>query len=440
MKEAFPNRLAGAYYGYVILPYTPEGSTANFERVLASPYIDYMRATTVGYNLTDGLHRHLHSVFRHYGKLSSIEADIRTHVGILHKNSEPEFTCKTPEETTATVRKVMGNSFLYGTGAHFVDFGRDFRWFNCPEALTTIHRGIEIWQKLFAEPPVCDSDIAVILDPMEVTRQGYPDFYKNYPLMNAMTTNPLQSLSFSGLSYDFLSPEDYLAGTHDYKAVVFLNNYSVNGDMRKALLAKLRRPGHLAVWNYAPGIISEKGFSNESMSELTGISLKAKYDKLPFAFKLTDGGGKIGPRENNKDLLISPRVYCDDSATEILGRYEDDQSPALVRKQLADGSTAVFAGVPVCTPELWAGLLSPVCHAYSFPGVFVRANSKLLQIHTQGGISPVRLPRRATEITDLFTGKTIAIKTDRFILKADTPFTWLLEIKTDGPPLKGEEK
>ncbi|MEI8244493.1 MAG: hypothetical protein WCI51_01615 [Lentisphaerota bacterium] len=418
IKEALPNRLAGVYYGYMLLSYTPEGYTANFERVLASPYIDYMRATVKKMEDRKGeagaiLPRNLASTFHRYGKLSSLEADIHPH--------------KTPEENIARLRQYLSNSLLFGYGVHFIDFGHETRWFNRPEKLTTIYQGIKIWKQIFDEAPVPASDIAAIIDPKALTRQGYPDMRMTNPLTNAMTVNVLEPLSFSGLTYDFLSPEDYLTSTHDYKGVVFLNSYSVNGELRKALLAKLRRPGHLAVWNYAPGIISENGFSDESMSELTGLGLKAEYDKLPFEFKLLDSGKRIGA-----DAKISPRVYCNDSSAEVLGRYVDDQTPALVRKHLADGSTAVFAGVPVSDPDLWGKLLSPPCHAYSLPGIIVRTNSKLLQIHVlKGGVYPIRLPHVAAKVTDLFTGKTIASDTDNFELKADTPFTWLLEVKTD---------
>ena len=119
VKKYFPGRLAGAFYGYMQLGYTPEGSTANFEPLLKSPYIDYLNGTTVGYNLTDGLHRIMSVPLRKYGKFTSIEADIRTHLG-----GEKQWRCKTPEETRSTVIKVIGNSLFHGCGYHIVDFGK----------------------------------------------------------------------------------------------------------------------------------------------------------------------------------------------------------------------------------------------------------------------------------------------------------------------------
>lgn len=83
VKRYFPGRLAGAFYGYMQLGYTPEGSTANFEPLLKSPYIDYLNGTTVGYNLTDGLHRIMNVPLRKNGKFTSIEADIRK-IGRAH--------------------------------------------------------------------------------------------------------------------------------------------------------------------------------------------------------------------------------------------------------------------------------------------------------------------------------------------------------------------
>ena len=442
-KEALPGRLVGSYYGYTILSYEPEGSTAFFEKVLKSPCIDYLWATTRGYNLTDGLPRHLFSVFRRYGKLSMIEGDIRTHKG--KGEAEVQWLCRTPEETRATFQKLIGNTFFYGCGYEAPDFGKRKKWFDCPEALGPMAQGIKIWRELFKAPPAQNCDAAVIMDPNQIWKQGHPFYGKTFPFSDALLTFPLQTLNFSGVPYDLMALEDYLESKHPYKAVIFLNQFEITPVQRKALLKKLRRSGVTAIWNYAPGLLAPEGYSDKAMKELTGIDLKYADSPKPFAVKLTDGGTMrlFGLSAAYKE---SPRVSAHDPKAEVLGRYADDNSGALVRKVLPGGGVSVFAGLPVNEPAVWAALLKKAgCHAYTEPGFLVKRNSRLLMVFSgkntnipwesrimkgrlsQKGEVEVTLPFKAKTVTDRFTGKVICKDAAKFTLKAGEPCTWLME-------------
>ena len=119
-----------------------------------------------------------------------------------------------------------------------------------------------------------------------------------------------------------------------------------------------------------------------------------------------------------------------------------------MRKQLEDGSIAVFAGLPVNNPHIWAELLRTAgCHAFTEPGFYVRSNSRLLQVFSgknanippesrimkgylsQSGSVTVRLKKKAKTVTDCFTGEVIARDAESFTLKSNQPHTWLMEIE-----------
>ena len=442
VKRYFPGRLAGAYHGYMLLGYTPEGSTANFEPLLKSPCIDYLMGTTVGYNLTDGLHRNMSVSLRRYGKFTSIEADIRTHLG-----GEAQWRCKTPEETCATITKVIGNSLFHGCAYHLCDFGREKKYFLCKEILEPVRRGIALWERFYREPPENASDTVVVLDPDQIWMQGYAVYNENNPIGHGLMSHTLQTLTFSGYSFDWMTLNDFLAEKKNYRAVIFLNQFSLSPEQRRLLLKKLRQPGVTAIWNCAPGIVGSAGYSDESMKELTGLSLKYKMEKSRFLARQTNGRSLM-LHLNGKRWMGSPRVFSADAGAEILARYEDDGTPALVRRKLADGSTAVFSGIPINDSLLWAELLAGAgCHAYTRPGFFVRRNSKLLMVYSgKGGkVAPessvskpyislsgqavVKLEKTARQVTDLFTGKVIARDTAQFTLKSEQPHTWLLKIE-----------
>lgn len=226
VKDALPGALVGAYHGYVILGYTPEGSTARFGRILKSPYIDYFYATTMGYNLVDGLFRDLVNPIRAAGMFSSIEGDVRTHVGL--GQAEEKWRCKSPAETRSTVGKFVANALIQGTGWHVVDFGNAFRtrWFDCPEALEPLAAGIRTWERHYAAGDIRqDADVALVIDPDDFWRNGTPNFddpAKGVACSKTVyerLTQPLQALNLSGYAYDIYGPEDFKAAPKDYRAV-----------------------------------------------------------------------------------------------------------------------------------------------------------------------------------------------------------------------------
>jgi hypothetical protein len=442
VKTYFPGRLAGAFHGYMLLGYTPEGSTAYIDELLKSPYIDYMNGTTVGYNLTDGINRILTAPLRKRNKFTSIEADIRTHLG-----GEKKWRCKTPEETRATVTKVIGNSLFYGCGYHIVDFGKNKKYFLCKEALEPIKNSISLWKKYFNQPMKYASDVAVIVDPNQIWMQGSAVLYQNNPFGHGVMSHTLQTLTFSGYSYDWMSLEDYLETNHKYKAVIFLNCFSISKEKQAKLLKKLRQKGITAIWNFAPGISTPSGYSNKAMKELTGLDLN--YSLEQRLFKAKQNNGKTLKMFLKGDTWkASPRVYSVDKNAQVLARYVDDNTPALVSKKFSDQSTTVFSGIPINDSLLWAKLLSKAgCHAFTTPGFFVRRNNKLLMVYSgKGGkVAPessvsipyisqtgkvvVTLEKEAKKVIDVFTGKVVAQNVKQFTLESSKPHTWVLEIQ-----------
>ena len=453
VKTSLPGRLSGAYHGYVVLSYNPEGSTARCEEILASPYVDMLFATTRGYNLTDGLHRHLHSLCHRYGKLSTIEGDIRTHICYRHGQSMAHWSCKTPAETRATYSKIVANSFMYGSGYHIVAFNAYTNintktlWTDCPETLEPVAAGVKAWERLFASPPEKSADIAVVLDADEVWRDGHPAYWPSSRTADNLVVYPLQTLNFCGYAYDLLSPEDYASSTRDYKAVVFLNAFHVSDSMRRRLIARTHKKGVCAIWNFAPGIQGDNGFSSEAMTELTGISLKFRREPLPVDAK-NDVGGIYRFWQAPAGYREGPRVYADDPAAKVSQRWIDDGTAAFVTKDLPCGAKAVFAGVPTRSAKAWAKLFEEAgCHAFTKPGFLVRRNSGLLEVFSgkdctippesavqkgqidQSGVCEVRLERKYGLVRDVLTGEVVARDTDRFTLKSETPALWLLETK-----------
>lgn len=463
VKEAFPGALVGAFAGYSILGYDPPGANSGcLDRLLASPDFDFLYGTTRGYHLTDGLQRHIHSRFRHYGKLSSSEGDIRPYMAFESGEGEFCWSTRTPAESRAAMMKLVCNTFFNGNGFHTVTFGNP-AWFDAPEMLDPLVGGQKVWKRLFDAPPELSADVAVIFDNEPTWKEGHPRFYPTSHMFDNLVTYPLQTLNFSGYAYDLYAPADFATCKRDYKAVVFLNTFEANGTLRAAA-KRARQAGSTVMWCYAPGLQAPKGFSRETMREVTGLDLDFTRKPVKLEGCLTDGQDYSfrtfarswtplrGPRwrPDRIDSLApdSPRVWCRETDVEKLATWNDDQTVSQARKVLADGSTAVFLGASCHSCVQWMELLRKAgCHAFTRPGFYVRRNSRLLMVASCRGASipqecsvmagqidqfgsvEVKLEKNAKTVTDAFTGEVVACDTDRFTLESPEMRVWLLEIE-----------
>ena len=439
VKRADPRLIVGVYYGYLYhMAFPPEGQVLRFDKVLASPNVDFMSSP---FNY-DGASRHVggdfqpRSVsdpFKLHGKLMMYEADTRTHIAGL--KAPCSSMCHDAAESTAVLRGNIARGFLDGGGVQFLEF--DARrgkqcWFNHPELWRTFREALELWQKLWdASAPDPAAQVAVVLSPEELVRQGYPTREFQLLCIPNLIDNPTHALLRSGATCDFLTLRGFLESPHEYKTVVLLNVFSPSPEERRQLAKKLRRRGVTAIWNYAPGLVTEHGYDEKAMSDLCGITLRARREKLPMAATLYDGS-KLTPMRFKAPWLESPRCYADDPRAEVLGRYDHTPEPAVALKRLDDGSTAVFCGMPGITPHFWQLLwqkigVSPLAE----PGKLVVAgNARHLMVHTgKAGEFEIGLPSGKTAATELFTRQKFRCENGRITLKAPGATTWFLELE-----------
>ena len=276
----------------------------------------------------------------------------------------------------------------------------------------------------------------MIYNPAEFRHHG--PAIRSLPFMVEIKYTCVTSLYKSGYSFDLMSLNDFLASKHKYKNVIFLNVFTVNKKIMQLLKQKVRGKGVTAFWTYAPGLVAESGFFEKNMEELTSIKLAARWEKLPLSIKLENNNKiQVGGRSKETPIcLMSPRVYCIDNKVEVLGRYIDDHTAGLVRKRLPDGSIAIFTGVPFTNVTFWDWLLKDIDHSYVANGTVVRANSKLVMVHSKdSGTREVKLRKRANVIIDIFNKKIIAQNTDKFSFDDDLNTTSLFYYGDDAKEL-----
>lgn len=439
VKRADPRLIVGAYYGYLYhMAFPPEGQVLRFDKVLSSPNVDFLSSP---FNY-DGLSRHVggdfqpRSVsdpFRTHGKLMFYEADTRTHIAGL--NAPCSSMCHDAKESVAVLRGNIARAFLDGGGVQFLEFDarRDRQcWFNHPEIWRTFRQSLELWQKLWdASMPDPAAQVAVVVSPEELVRHGYPTREFQLLCIPNLIDNPTHALLRSGVTCDFLTLRGFLESPREYKTVVLLNVFGPSPEERRQLMAKLRRKGVTAVWNYAPGLVTDQGHDENAMSELCGITLRARREKLPMAATLTDGA-KLTPKFGKTPWQEDPRCYADDPQAETLAVYDRTTEPAVALKRLDDGSTAVFCGTPGIAPHFWRLLWKKlgVPTLTEREGVVAAGNARHLMVHTgKAGEFEVALPPGRTAATELFTGRRFQGESGKLKLNAPGAATWFLELE-----------
>ena len=342
---------------------------------------------------------------------------------------EKSWAFKTPEETRSGIRKVMCNALMQGGAAHFNP--HDYLYhdrFNCPEVYESIEDGIKIWERLFRETPPSEvEEVVAVWDETSKILQGCPIYWMNRPY-KSLLSDTLEAMDFSGVPYKLMSMNDYLAQDKDYKVTVFLNLFTVSESVKKLIHSRTRRPGHAVIWNYAAGYASPNGFSEKAMSELTGIDYKASHTpKLWFAKDSL--GFKEDASQRNKEFL--PWIYTEDKNVDVLGTYVNGGEVANAKKTLADGSISAVLGVPVVRREYWPTLMTlSNVHRYAKAEVLIRANDKMLMVYMpKAGEYAITLPRKASQVVDLFGDMRPLHDVSSFVLKAKGQETRLFELK-----------
>ena len=403
MKKHFPDRLCGAYYGYVFAGLAPEGSNVLLDKVLASPDIDflsdpsfygiYSRRAGGGY-----LHRTVPASHRRYGKLAIREDDSRFHH--LPDYNEIENSTLSAAESHAVIRRNLCNMIFDGSGIQIMDASRGRSGdrphnFDEPAVLKGFDETVKILKQLDNIPEKSGNEVLLVVDPREELHWngGRPE-----SMHSKLIQFTHQHLYRSGIGMDIMSLQDFLAAKNDeYKTLIFLNIFGPSAEERKMIKEKIRKKGMTAVWLVAPGYVTEKEFSDSAMSDLSGVQMKNASKSFIF-IKCTD-----------------PDVKC--------------IAPVTFAKTLADGSQSVIIPYPYENAEQWHKLFHALdIHLYTDPGSYVRRQGNFLMFHTgKTGKHLLRLPQEYRTATELYSGK--EYKGESIELETESPMTWLFKLQ-----------
>jgi hypothetical protein len=448
VKEATDGkRLAGAFYGYLLdlawnggfFKERPDSDYSTYQRsghlglkeVLASPHVDFL-ASPYSYGFR-GLGGDSPSMLpaesvRHHGKLLLIEDDTRTHAD----NQDPNYgRVKTFEDSRTILRRNLSHFLTHAEGAWWalwkVDAVKE------PRFAALLREFREAGEHSMALDRSSVSEVAVFLD----DESFFYETCRNNLDIPLIFQQRLWGLPRMGAPFDAFLLDDFLSGRlRPYKLYVFLNPFRLDGLRRTALAKELRKDGRTALWIYAPGYIKESP-GLENMEEVAGFRFGLGEQPWGPLVHITDFGHPITKGlaqdlfwgTNNK---LAPLFHIDDPEARILGEVVYSQGncrPGFAVKEFREWRSVYNAAPNLPASVLrgiarWAGV-----HIYSDAGDVLYANRSLIGIHTlSGGKRVVKLPRRASSIVDMFTGRVLAREAAEFDVALEPRSTALFSI------------
>ena len=397
-EETGRKKLAGVFYGYSAYCLEVPGYQG-LREVLDSPDVDFLCSPTAYDRRHSGepgvAVSAYNGSYRLRGKIFWEEVDTRTHL-------YPETVSYRMEdlaETHAVHHRAVGHALTRGTGL----------WWFLLAGNATFHQN-EIMADIANLKAICDAnstipakptaEVAVFVDEESV------DLSNTNPLFRrALRRQTLDELTRMGAPFDLYLVSDLLNPRFpDYKLYVFLNAFRVSTPIRDAIDAKVKRGGRTAAWVYAPGYVTENGFSTAAMQSLTGMAIEVTNATVKPTLTLT---GKEHPIIRSckstwaPGWSIGPVFSVADKDSLVLGHVEEYNS--LVVKEF-ETWRSVYSLLPLRRALLLGLCRSAGVHVYSETFDVVTANERFVMLHTvTAGEKTIALPKPCA-VTELITG------------------------------------
>lgn len=351
VKKKSPELLVGVFYGYFLhvdnSAYT--GHLA-MEQLLNSPYVDFFAAPKSYYRCKagepGGCLCPTQSV--NHRKLWVDELDNRTH---LAKVVEPAAQSHGFRDTQAVLWREFAKNLSADAGFWWMDLGGG--WFADEEIMGEITKMVQTNNLLRSKPHKSESDILVLVDENCITHMNI-----STDVRLGFMEDFLCEMHMTGCLSDVyrLMDLEWLDLTQ-YKLIVFAYTFQITDRQREMINAIPK--DKVLMFQYAAGIIGEKGVSLANVEKLTGLFLQE-----------TERG-----QLNCPELVICDEQKMDRMMTDTKGRTK---MAACTRKN--GGKNIVNTGAYLKHTVLRQIAESAGCHCYTPAGNIVYGDNRFLGV------------------------------------------------------------
>ncbi|MHB1461748.1 MAG: beta-galactosidase [Armatimonadota bacterium] len=263
-KDAAPNKLAIAFYGYQMEQFGLPGSGGlALGRLLKSPYIDAIVSPTSYYDRSSGGSGAMMGAFdsvRLHGKLWLTEDDTRTFL------ADPDAgfgRCADLRETLGVLQRNFAVSLTHGAGQWWGDIASR-GWFNDKAIWQNNGKLVKAYNSNIAELTKYSPEIAVILD----ERSCYYHPASQDYLLHVFR----QQYYRIGAPVGVYLLDDLVAGKlPKAKMYIFLDTFRLDKNQLRAIKKQACRSGNVLLWMSDPGIVRGDVLSPSHVSEVVKL-------------------------------------------------------------------------------------------------------------------------------------------------------------------------
>lgn len=422
-REAGKPVIVGAYYGrgamQMVYPHFSQNNVMFKEKA-----IDFMGAQGGYYGWREvgssGVLNWVYDSLRRNGILPMMELDFRTWFGgfrsLTHDFKVARFW--NLNDFKNAVARDGGKMLSVGGGLWWMEMSGG--WFRDDAIMAFLQEFNDTANRLYAEPVVyTPAKIVMISDESNYLWTTEQVNIWNGPNYHTHAVQQ-RALYLAGVRLDFYYLDDLIGERPEHYDVYYFKNAFHPTSELIEWVKSLRQKGKTIIWQYAPGWLTEDGFSTESMAELTGFTFRhdgvigdgirsyfvEQSDNPDVAALIADQEGDMMGIGVD---LPADRFVVTGGYDAVLARYEANGEPAAaVRRDPESGSLSIILGHPsAMTPQLMANIaaLSGV-HRYVLPGdMFFYKRDDLIVMHgIEGGKQRLTLPESRT-IRELIHGK-----------------------------------
>ena len=377
-----PEAEIGVFYGYIVTRLgAAESGHLAYEQVLKSPDIDFMISPgSYGDRAMGGGGGWLgcSGSEKLAGKIHMHECDQRTHTH--NRDLTPYVSLHVPhwentEEDVAGIKREFSLALLKRSSLWWFDMWGGF--YQEPVLFENFRLMKEIYDSRIRLTSRNVEEVAMIVDP-----DALAYFDQRSPRQRDFQPDIRKKLNRLGAPFETWCLRDVpsIPNLHEIKFFIFATPWEITPEKAELLNRHVLNHDRTVLWFYAPGISDGKSFDESRIRRWTGAD--------PHVSGLS--------------------VQRMSGWTSAFLRNPAELTPAMLK------SLAKSAGV----------------HLYSDAEIPVYADDRFLALHSkEGGEMTIRLPRRVTKITELFSGKLAAENVSEFQWNFRAPDTVLFEME-----------
>ena len=420
VKEASNGRLlTGVFYGYVASERdgTVRAGYNEAERIYRFPDIDII-ISPASYDLrklksTSAMRAPVDSITLN-NKLYVHEIDAATH--LTHNNKfaalhgVPDDHMENLAQTTAYLRREIGMVLAKGQGFWLFDmFGG---WYKDEDTMNEIEKIRKLADSLKYKDMKNISEVAFFID---LNTNYYVTGDSDYPMFQFQ----IEELNLMGMPWDCYTTGDLFNENFDedrYKLFIFPNLFKVDEKLIKRINA-LREKGKSMIFMHAAGYITDNGFDDSKMEEITGIKLKrcafdsakmkldipgVRETELNFSERINAWRERQPGKERVKFNM--PPVFEADGRYEVLGRLKENGSAGFVINERAGGFDAYCACAPIPADIIAYLAKRAGASDITAPGTVVYANSAIMTVYSYEG-GKIKINSGGRKMKEYFSGE-----------------------------------